>query len=328
MKEYSENIIQGGYLLPQKSPQQLSERIHLIDGFDLGLAERTGSYVINEEHLTIMESGPSPSVQHVKKGLQDLGFTLDQVKYIIVTHVHLDHAGGAGLLLQECPNAKVVVHTKGARHMADPTKLIAGAKMVYGDKFDDLFDPIVPIPEDRLLVKGEGDELEIGSGCKLKFWDTPGHAKHHFSIVDPVSNGIFTGDTVGIRYEQLIKDGVNLFLPSTSPNQFDPAAMQQAIDRMLAAGFDRIYYGHYGMTTDTDEALRQVADWLVIFVEEAEAVSSEGKGAKELAGRLTERVKEHLRNENVQDDHPVYEILKLDMEVCSYGLVDYLENRK
>lgn len=97
-------------------PIRLNDRIHLIDGFDLGVAERTGTYVIDEEELTIVESGPSPSVKHVKKGLETLGFSLDQVKYIIVTHIHLNHAGGVGLLLQDCPNARVVVHPKGARH--------------------------------------------------------------------------------------------------------------------------------------------------------------------------------------------------------------------
>lgn len=307
-----------------KHPVQLNERIYLIDGYDLGLSERTGTYVINEEELTLVESGPSPSVQHVKRGLAELGFSLDQVKYIIVTHVHLDHAGGAGLLLQECPNAQVVVHTKGARHLADPSRLVAGAKMVYGENFSSLFDPVVPIPEDRLLVKNEGDLLKISSKCTLQFLDTPGHAKHHFSIYDPISNGMFTGDTVGIRYDQLISEGVGLFLPSTSPNQFDPEAMQQAIDRMLEMNLDVIYYGHYGMTENLENALRQVTDWLEVFVTEAKAVVSEGKGATELADRLFSLVRNHLRELDIQDDHEVYRIIELDIHVSALGLIDYL----
>src|SRR5690625_2393642 len=191
-----------------KKPFQIDARIHLIDGFDLGVPERTGTYVIAEEELTIVETGPSPSVKYIKQGLQDLGFSLDEVKYIIVTHIHLDHAGGAGLLARECPNAKVVVHPRGERHLIDPTKLAAGARAIYGDSFSELFDPIVPIAADRLIVKNEGDTLKIGSDCTLEFLNTPGHSKHHFSIYDPVSNGIFTGDTAGIRYQQLIHDGV------------------------------------------------------------------------------------------------------------------------
>ncbi len=187
------------------------------------------------------------------------------MKYIIVTHVHLDHAGGAGLLLKECPNATVVVHPRGARHLVNPKKLAAGARAVYGDSFSDLFDPIVPVPEERLLVKEDGKTLSIGENCTLEFLDTPGHAKHHFSIYDPVSNGLFTGDTVGIRYQQLIREGINFFVPSTSPNHFDPDAMKTSINRIRKLGVDRIYFGHFGMTEMVNEALVQVSEWLDIL---------------------------------------------------------------
>ena len=150
--------------MQQSKPIQLNERIHLIDGHDLGMTERTGIYVIQEEELTIVETSASPSIKYVKEGLKALGISLDEVKYIIVTHIHLDHAGGAGLLIQECPNAKVVVHPKGARHLADPSRLISwGEGGIWRKVFEELFEPIVPIDEDRLLVKGEGDKLKIGS---------------------------------------------------------------------------------------------------------------------------------------------------------------------
>lgn len=305
-------------------PQQLRDRVFIIDDHDLNVEERTGTYVLTEDELTLIDTCASPSVPFIKKGLEEMGFSLDQVKYIIVTHIHLDHAGGAGLLLQECPNAKVVVHPKGARHLADPSRLIAGAKMVYGDKFEQLFDPIAPIPEERLLVKTEGDHLDIGPGCRLEFWDTPGHAKHHFSIVHPPSNGIFAGDTVGIRYEQLAKDGIDFFLPSTSPNQFDPLAMQSAIERFRSARFAAIYYGHYSMSTIPEEALVQVEQWLGIFVDEAKSVMAEGGSPAELAGRLMKQVKIHLDALGVPENHKVYEIIQLDLEVSSMGLMDSL----
>lgn len=309
--------------MSKKELIQLNERVYLIDGYDMGVPERTGTYVINEEELTIVETGPSPSVKHVKDGLQTLGFSLDQVKNIIVTHIHLDHAGGVGLLLQDCPNAQVIVHARGARHLADPARLIDGAKAVYGDKFSELFDPILPVPEDRLLIKGEGDTLKIGTACTLEFLDTPGHSRHHFSIYDPVSNGVFTGDTVGVRYSQLNRDGVHLYLPSTSPNQFDPEAMQQSIDRLLAMKLDAIYYGHYGMTDEPDQALRQVSDWLTVFMEEAQTVQAEVGGPELLASRLLKRVKDHLKEQGVADNHKEMEIIKLDMEVSAMGIVDY-----
>lgn len=259
----------------------------------------------------------------MKRGLEALGFSLDQVKYIIVTHIHLDHSGGAGLLIKECPNATVVVHPRGAKHLADPERLIAGARVVYGERFSELFEPIIAVPLERLLVKDEGATLKIGPTCTLKFLDTPGHAKHHFSIYDPVSNGMFTGDTVGIRYEQLIRDGVDLFLPSTSPNQFDPEAMRRAISRMLGMNLDCIYFGHFGMTNNPNKALRQVSEWLDVFVEEAEAVVVEQKSHEVLAQRLLGRVRGYLREMEVPDDHEVYGLIEVDMQVSSMGMLDY-----
>ncbi|MEC5425404.1 MBL fold metallo-hydrolase [Virgibacillus sp. C22-A2] len=311
-----------------KEPIQLDTRVHLIDGFDLGVPERTGTYVIAEEELTIVETGPSPSVKHVKSGLKKLGFSLDQVKYIIVTHIHLDHAGGAGLLVRDCPNATVIVHPRGERHLINPKKLAAGARAVYGESFSELFDPIIPVPEDRLLIKGDGETLQIGSNCTLEFLNTPGHAKHHFSIYDPVSNGMFTGDTVGVRYQQLLRDGVSLFLPSTSPNQFNPNDMQAAINRMLDMNLDRIYYGHYGMTKNPNKALKQVSEWLEVFMEEAELIIAEGKGYDELSARLMHRVKDHLRKLDVEDDHEVYILINLDMQVSALGIIDYFKTLK
>ncbi|WP_342512004.1 MBL fold metallo-hydrolase [Sporosarcina sp. FSL K6-1522] len=308
----------------QKKPIQLNDRIYLIDGFDLGIPERTGTYVINEERLTIVDTGPSPSIKHVTQGLAALGFSLDEVKYIIVTHIHLDHSGGAGLLIQQCPNAKVVVHPKGARHLVDPSRLAAGARAVYGEMFSDFFDPVVPIAEERLLIKGEGDTLEIGPTCTLTFLDTPGHANHHFSIFDPLSNGLFTGDTVGVRYDQLIRNDVDLFLPSTSPNQFNPDAMRHAIERFGAMNLNSIYFGHFGMTNYPDEALRQVTEWLAVFMEEAEAVVAERQSYDVLARRLLERVRQHLRSLNISDDHEVYRIIELDMQVSAMGIMEYL----
>ena len=311
----------------EKNPVQLNDRMYLIDGFDLGVAERTGIYVIDEEELTIVETGPSPSVKYVKQGLEKLGFSLDEVKYIIVTHIHLDHAGGVGLLLKDCPNATVVVHERGARHLAAPERLIAGAKAVYGDKFQQLFDPIIAVPEERLLIKREGETLSISPNCTLLFLDTPGHANHHFSIYDPVSNGIFTGDTVGIRYEQLISEGFHLFLPSTSPNQFNPDTMREAMARMQKMGLDFIYFGHFGMTDKPQEVYEQVIHWLAIFMEEGETAFAKSQSHDELAERLLINIREHLRKKGVADDHDVYFLIELDVQVSSMGIIDYLSKR-
>lgn len=306
---------------------KLNDRIHLIDGFDLGLKQRTGSYVINEQQLTIIETGPSPSVEHVKEGLNELGLPLEEVRYIIVTHIHLDHAGGAGLLMQECPNATLIVHPKGARHLSDPSRLIAGARAVYGDKFDSLFNPIVPVPEHRIEVKTEGGKLQIGPGCTLEFWDTPGHAKHHFGIYDPVSNGFFAGDTAGIRYIQLIEDGIDFYLPSTSPNQFDPGAMKASIERMEEQQFDWLYYGHYGADKNPQAALGQVLEWLEVFVEEGAAAYRSGESVDQLAKRLAAPVMAQLADQGMEQPHHVEPYIEMDLQVSAQGLLDYFHRQ-
>ncbi|WP_339230040.1 MBL fold metallo-hydrolase [Oceanobacillus sp. FSL K6-2867] len=311
--------------MKQRDPIRLDDRIHLIDGFDLDVANRTGTYVINEEALTLVETGPSPSVKYIKAGLAALGHSLDEIKYIIVTHIHLDHAGGAGLLLKECPNATIIVHPRGERHLINPKKLAAGARAVYGDSFSELFEPIVPVPEDRLLVKGEGDSLEIGPNCTLEFWDTPGHAKHHISIYDPVSNGMFTGDTVGVRYEQLVPNGVDLFLPSTSPNHFNPNDMENSIKRIRDKNLDRIYFGHFGMTQNIEEALNQTLNWLDVFMEVGERTVLEGKGYDVISQRLLANIREHLRTKGIPDEHEVYILINLDLQVGSLGIIDYFK---
>lgn len=331
-RSYLQNICytfcRGGMAVNKKGPVALTDRISLIDGYDMDIAERTGTYIIDEEHLTLVETGPSPSVGCIKEGLEKMGHQLSDIEYIIVTHIHLDHAGGAGLLLQNCPNAKLVVHPKGARHLADPSRLVAGAKMVYGDRFEKLFAPVLPVSEERILVKGEGDKLDIGPECTLEFWDSPGHANHHFAIIEPVSNAVFTGDTAGIHYEQLAREGIDFHLPSTSPNQFDPNLMRASILRMKERGFSRAFYGHYGMSEEPDAAFEQTLEWLEIFMKEAESALQAGENPIDLASRLKKHINQHLRSLGVGDNHEVYILIELDLMVGAMGLLDYLGKNK
>jgi len=311
-----------------RSILDLGKRVHLIDGYDWDLPERTGTYVIAEEQLTLIETGPSPSVPYIREGLSALSFSTDQVKYIILTHIHLDHAGGAGLLLQECPNATIVVHPKAARHLIDPSRLIAGAKAVYGEKFDELFDPIIPVPQERVLIRADGETLAIGPSCTLEFLDTPGHANHHFSIYDPISNGMFTGDTGGVYYSPLKREGMDFFLPSTSPNQFDPEATLRSISRYRERQLDRLYFGHFGMTLEVEEAYRQVAEWLPVFVAEGERIWTDGLGHEKLCERLFTLVSDSLISRGLDKNHDIFTIIRVDLSVCAMGIMDYLQKRE
>ncbi|GAA0493123.1 MBL fold metallo-hydrolase [Salinibacillus aidingensis] len=311
-------------------PIELDPKTSLIDLYDLNLEKRTGSFVLHDEKLTIIETSASPSVPHLLEGLKELDIEPEEVNYIIVTHIHLDHAGGAGVFLEKCPNATVVVHPKGKRHLANPSRLIAGAKMVYGDLFEQLFDPIVPVPEDRLMVKEDGETLQIGKNRTLTFYDTPGHAKHHFSIHDSYNNGIFTGDTIGILYP---KTPLEFILPTTSPNQFDPAAMMNSLEKIEKLDVDAINFGHYGQSANPQHVYEQMRYWLPKFMEIGEQIYSDLADApdKEKGGAVAEgllnEIGQYLDEQGLSRDHEVYQYLNMDMQVCAMGIVDYLKKK-
>jgi glyoxylase-like metal-dependent hydrolase (beta-lactamase superfamily II) len=308
--------------------ERLDSRISLVDLMDLSLKGRTGSYIIHEDSIAIVETSASPSIPHLKKGLSKLNIKLEDIQYIILTHIHLDHAGGAGLFLEECPSATIVVHPKGYRHLNDPSRLIAGAKAVYGDDFERLFSPVKAIPKERMVSKEHGDTLKLSETCTLTFYDTPGHANHHFSIYDPVSEGMFTGDTCGIQYRT---EGRSFYLPSTSPNQFSPDAMKESIHFFKDKNLKRIYFGHYGMSEEPAYALTEVDAWLDQFIAVAEAVfsphASFESNSEKLSTELFNHVKTSFVHSGTGSDHPLFELLKLDMKVSAMGIVDYLTKK-
>ncbi|MDV2683535.1 MBL fold metallo-hydrolase [Alkalihalophilus lindianensis] len=305
-------------------PISLSPRLSLIDGYDMDMPERTGSYILHEDKLTIVETGPSPSIKHILNGFIELGLKIEDVEYIIVTHIHLDHAGGVGLLLEHCPKATVIVHPKGFRHLNDPSRLIHGAKAVYQHDFDRLFDPILPVADERLLSMEDGDTLTLSKTCTLTFLHTPGHAAHHFSIYDSASNGIFTGDTLGVRYEPLAKEGIEFILPSTSPNQFDPQATNESMKRIQRLNVEQIYFGHFSASTHPEVVYNHINKWLPIFVEKGQVIIQQNKGVSELSALLLELVQQELDEKGVSRDHLAYQHIRLDLQVCSMGIIDYL----
>ncbi|MBO9129540.1 MBL fold metallo-hydrolase [Bacillus sp. 165] len=315
-----------------KQPEKIGHDMYLIDDFDLGRDKRTGTYVLLDEKVTLIETCASPSVPHILAGLEQLNVQPDDVAYIIVTHVHLDHAGAAGVMMEACKNAKLIVHPRGARHLADPTKLIQGARVVYGDKFDQLFSPVLPVPADRMIIKEDGETLQIGPDRTLTFYDTPGHARHHMSIHDSKSNGIFTGDTIGIYYRELDDLQVELYLPSTSPTQFHPGEMKESMRRIEDMRVDAIYFSHFGHTTNVQEVYKQISYWLPQFIQHGENAlqqhSDFALAANTLKEELLTLIRSYLTEKGVPADHSVYEILNLDIEVCSMGIVDYLLKQK
>ncbi|RIW29508.1 MBL fold metallo-hydrolase [Bacillus salacetis] len=305
-----------------------ADRISIIDLFDMNVPCRTGAYVIKEDDLTIVDTSASPSVPHLLKGLEDLDISLEQIKNIVVTHIHLDHAGGAGLLLEKCPNAAIIVHEKGAGHLVNPERLEAGARQVYGKDFDRLFHPIVPVPQNRIIIKKHNAKLQIGADSTLTFYDTPGHSRHHFSIYDERSKGVFSGDTAGVNYGYTL-GGQSLYLPSTSPNQFDPEAMIQSLDLLGSLSLERIYFGHFGISEEPAKVLTDVSKWIKIFMDTALEVSRQCEPESQLPA-LTSSLKKAVLQSNtlLNENEEFLQLLDLDMRVSAMGLIDYMTRNR
>jgi len=208
------------------------------------------AHVIEDEgRAAFVDVGTNASVPYLLAALAELGIPPSAVDYLLLTHVHLDHAGGAGLLMRELPNARAVLHPRGAPHMIDPTKLIAGVRGVYGDEaFERLYGQLLPIAPERVRVVADGERIQLGNRT-LELVHTPGHAQHHYVVVDQAHRSIFTGDTFGISYRSLDTVQGAFIVPSTVPTQFDPAAHVASIDRMLGYRPESMYLMHFSRVT-------------------------------------------------------------------------------
>jgi glyoxylase-like metal-dependent hydrolase (beta-lactamase superfamily II) len=244
----------------------LAHGIYCIDA--LYVKPRVASiYLLQEaDEVAIIETGTYYSVANVLATLSELGIAKSQVRYVIPTHVHLDHAGGASEMMKQFDQASLIIHPRGAPHMIDPQKLIAGTIGVYGEeKFNRLYGSIEPIPEARIIIAQDLARFEIGKR-ELVFIDTPGHARHHFCIYDQVSKGVFSGDTFGISYEPM-KQLARGLIPTTPPVQFDPAALHKSISRIMSFNPARLYLTHYGEFVNPAVQVASFNQWIDEYVD-------------------------------------------------------------
>ena len=225
-----------------------------IIAIDSGMVRRemAACYLLETSgEVALVEVGSNHSVPLILSALRRRGWSREQVSHVIVTHVHLDHAGGAGRLMQALPRATMVVHPRGARHLVNPAQLEAGTRAVYGDaEFDAMYGGLVPVPEERVRIMDDGDTLSVGDR-ELWFIDTPGHAKHHFCIWDQQTRGWFTGDTFGISYRDLDTDHGAFIFPTTTPIHFDPPALIASVERLMQKSPRYMYLTHFGRVGDT-----------------------------------------------------------------------------
>lgn len=279
--------------------------------------------IVEQGRAAIIDTGTHTAVPHVLAALAELGVGPDAVDFVIVTHVHLDHAGAAGAFLATCPNARLVVHPRGARHMIDPSKLVQGSIAVYGaTAFNELYGEIVPAPAAKVIEADDGFELNF-NGRKLIFIDTPGHARHHFCIHDLSSNSLFTGDTFGISYREFDVEGRPFIFPTTTPVQFEPEALHASIDRLLARNADAAYLTHYGRIENLSVLAPTLHALIDEYVAMTHAVPGEGQARQDalkqaMAACLLSRLRAHGCT---LDDKICLELLANDIELNCQGLL-------
>lgn len=288
--------------------------------------------LVDDGRVALIDTGSNDSLPNVLAALEKLGLGRDAVDYIILTHIHLDHAGGAGTLMRELPNARLVVHPRGSRHMAEPSKLVAGVTAVYGqDYVDQVYGEILPIAAERIIDAHEGLSLQLG-GRELLCIDTPGHAKHHICIVDRKSGSIFTGDMFGLSYREFDVDGRQFILPTTSPTQFDPVEMHASIDRLMSFSPTAMYLTHYAQVHDVATqaaALRQRLDSHVAI---AEANANTNAGAErhaKIKQGITDALLADLRMHGCTlPEADIIGVLATDLELNAQGLAYWLDHRQ
>ena len=221
--------------------------------------------VVESGRVAFVDTGSNDSLANALAALERIGLDAGAVDYVILTHIHLDHAGGAGSMMAAFPNAKLVVHPRGARHMSEPSQLIAGVTAVYGDAYvRRVYGEIIPVPFERIIEAKDGSTISL-AGRELLCLDTPGHARHHICIVDRKTGGIFSGDLFGLSYREHDVDGRPFIFPTTTPTQFEPDAMHTSIDRLLSFQPGAIYLTHYGQVVDVgdDKAVERATSAVV-----------------------------------------------------------------
>ena len=281
--------------------------------------------VISEGRAAFVDTGTNFSVPLLLDALNQYDLEPEDVDYVFLTHVHLDHAGGAGSLMQKLPNARCVIHPRGAPHMADPTKLIAGTQGVYGkEKAFELYGDIVPIDADRIVEAEDEDRFSFG-GREVRALHTEGHARHHYCLHDPHSRGVFTGDSFGISYRDLDTENGEFIFPTTTPPHFEPTEAHKAVDRIMAQDPERLYLTHYSVVTDVERLANDMHECIDGFVAIAKKHQDRDDRQTLIRDDLFEFVSDRLvRHGYDEGREAMWALLEHDMNLNAQGLDAWL----
>ena len=316
--------------MTQSEYRELEPGLYCIDT-RLYRPDHTASYLLHRDgELAFFDTGAANNLPALLEATRRIGLGPEAVRYVMPTHVHLDHAGGAGALMAACPNATLVVHEKGAPHMIDPAKLQAGATAVYGEaEFARLYGDLTPVPAARVIAARDRQTYPLGKG-EILFIDTPGHANHHGCFFDSVGAGLFTGDTFGLSYREFDTAAGPWVIATTTPVAFDPDSWHDSLNRMMALHPRHAYPTHYGQLAEPASLAPMLRDSIQAHV--AIALEEEPRDEPGRAERLQAAVDallvgEALRRSPALGEARARELLALDIDLNAQGLHVWLQRR-
>ena len=260
---------------------KVDDHVYLIDVETAGIKHFIASYVLVGERVAIVETGPTSSVPNLLSGLRELGVETEEVAYVAVSHIHLDHAGGVGTLLHHLPNAQVVVHPKGAPHLAHPEKLWEQSKTVLGS-ITDLYGAPEAVPEERIIASADGMTLDIGNDISLRVVETTGHASHHQSYYEPSCEGVFPGDAAGIYLND-----IDVIVPTT-PAPFRMDIALASLDKLRVLKPKSLFYSHFGKSSDALEKLYAYVRQLKLWARVAKQELDRNESLETISERIVE----------------------------------------
>ncbi len=282
--------------------------------------------IVEGGRAAFVDVGTNHSAPALMAALQARGLRPEDVDYVIVTHVHLDHAGGAGEMLRRLPGARLVVHPRGARHMIDPSQLMAGATAVYGaEVVQRCYGELVPVARERVIEAPDGFTLEL-AGRPLVFLDTPGHARHHFCVWDAASRSMFTGDTFGLSYREFASPRGAFIIPTTTPVQFEPGALKASLARLLSYDPQAMLLTHYSRVSEVE----RLAGELESQIDTLCALGRDAHGRPDRHARLKQAIEEFWLGRAAEHGSPLdaeraRALLALDVELNAQGLEVWLD---
>lgn len=284
--------------------------------------------IVEQGRAAFVDTGVNDSVPLLLAALEKENIAVADVEYVFLTHVHLDHAGGAGLLMQQLPSARCIVHPRGAPHMIDPTKIMAGTEAVYGKAAArQLYGEIVPIEASRIDIAADGEWFRL-AGRALQAFYTEGHARHHYCLYDPASKGVFTGDSFGVSYRELDTAAGPFICPTTTPVQFDPAEAHRSVDRILAYDPEQVFLTHYSRVGSPERLAADLHSGIDTYV----AIAMEHRDAPDRREALQSALFEHYlegleKHGYGEDRNAAWSVLELDVTLNAKGLEVWLDRQ-